>query len=92
MIEEGQLRLSDRVIFGLLGVAVFAPANSDQQVPAGYHLTFGEVELPINEWWGRAADFSSIVATEPMVSVRLDFGEWMQDIDYQPPRSGRPNQ
>jgi hypothetical protein len=76
-IENGKVRLSDRVIFGLIAVAVFSPANQDQIVPDGYHLTFGaNVVLPINEWWGRAADFASIAAQEPVPQVKLDFGAW----------------
>lgn len=80
LIEKtGKVRLSDRVIFGLLAVAVFAPVNADQAVPDGYRLIFGKQQLvlPINEWWGRHDDFGAVAATEPMPSVKLDFGDWM---------------
>jgi hypothetical protein len=40
-VKDGSVRFSDRVIFGLLAVAVLAPVNSDQRVPDGYFLTFG---------------------------------------------------
>lgn len=77
VIEKGKVRLSDRAIFGLLAVAVLSPANQDQTVPDGYHLTFGgKVVLAINEWWGRAAEFASIAAQEPLPQVKLDFGDW----------------
>lgn len=76
-VEKGKARLSDRAIFGLLAVAVLSPVNVDQTVPAGYHLTFGNVMLLINDWWGRAVDFASIVAQEPLPQVTLDFGDWM---------------
>jgi hypothetical protein len=78
-IEEGKVRLSDRVIFGLLAVAVFAPTNVGQAVPESYFLTFGtkQTKLPINEWWGRAADFQVLAAMEPLPLVRLDFDDWM---------------
>ncbi len=79
LVEKGKVRLSDRAIFGLLAVAVLSPANKDQTVPDGYHLTFGNVKLPINEWWGRAVDFASLVAQEPLPNVKLDFGDWMDD-------------
>lgn len=36
-----RVRLSDRIIFGLLAVAVLSSANTGQEVPDGYHLTFG---------------------------------------------------
>lgn len=82
LVEKGKARLSDRVIFGLLAVAVLSPANTDQTVPDGYHLTFGgNVVLPIKEWWGRAADFASIAAQEPLPHVKLDFGDWMDQLD-----------
>jgi hypothetical protein len=77
-VKEGRVRLSDRIIFGLLGVAVLSPANADQVVPDSYYLTFGsDILLPINEWWGRAADFPSIVDQDPIPLVTLDFGDWM---------------
>ena len=80
-IEKGKVRLSDRVIFGLLAVAVLSPANTGQTVPDGYHLTFGrKVVLLINEWWGRVADFASIAAQQPLPRVKLDFGDWTDQL------------
>ncbi|MEQ1776016.1 MAG: hypothetical protein ABL891_19745 [Burkholderiales bacterium] len=77
-VVKGAIRLSDRIIFGLIAVAVFSPVNKGQTVPDGYYLTFGALEkLIINEWWGRAADFPAMVASEPMPNVKLDFGDWM---------------
>jgi len=76
-IERGKVRLSDRIIFGLLAVAVFSPINSKQSVPAGYWLKFGnQPALEVNEWWGRAEDFAAIVALEPLPLVTLDFSAW----------------
>ena len=49
-VVRGAIRLSDRIIFGLIAVAVLSPANKDQHVPNGYYLTFGaEEKLNINE-------------------------------------------
>ena len=76
-IERGKIRLSDRMVFGLLAVAVLSPANQDQTDHKldGYYLTFGvSAKLVINEWWGRANDFAAIAALEPMPTVKLDFG------------------
>jgi hypothetical protein len=75
--ESGKVRLSDRAIFGLLAVAILSPENADQTVPDGYHLTFAGQELPINDWWGRANDFSAIASQEQLPSVMLDFNVWM---------------
>lgn len=79
-IEKGKVRLSDRIIFGLLAVAVFSPANKDQVDPAldGYYLTYGEsAKMGINEWWGRSNDFPAIAAQDPVPLVKLDFGNWV---------------
>jgi hypothetical protein len=76
-VEQGKVRLSDRVIFALIAVAVLSPVNQDQRVPDRYFLTFGVQKLPINAWWGRATDFTELLKTEPLPSVRLDFGDWM---------------
>lgn len=80
-IQPGKLRLSDRFIFALVAVAVFAPVNRGEATPAldGYYLTFsGEHILPINDWWGRAADFEELSATVPLPAVEFDFGDWTQ--------------
>lgn len=78
--KDGKARLSDRVIFGLLAVAVFAPVNADQRVPHDrYFFVFGKqrIRLGVNDWWGRRGDFAAVAATEPMPYVKLDFGDWM---------------
>lgn len=77
-IEKGKVRLSDRIIFGLIAVAALSPVNNDQVVPDGYYLTFGgSPKIFINDWWGRANDFLSILAQEPLPKVKFDFGDWM---------------
>lgn len=77
-VVKGSVRLSDRVIFGLIAVAVLSPSNEGQSVPDGYHLMFGDAQkLVINDWWGRASDFSAVAAQDPVPLVKLDFGDWM---------------
>lgn len=79
VIEEGKIRLSDRIIFGLIAVVVLSPINANLTVHASYYLTFGEkVTMAINDWWGRAADFAAVVSTDPMPQVHLDFGDWLK--------------
>lgn len=79
VIEEGKLRLSDRVIFGLLAVAVLSPLNIGQSVPQGYFLSYEDRMLPINDWWGRRDDFRRLIAPEgSLLRVKMDFGDWMQ--------------
>lgn len=74
---KGRVRLSDRVIFALVAVAVMAPVNVGQVVPDGYHLTFGGREFPINDWWGKASEFVQIVGEARLPSVKMDFGDWI---------------
>lgn len=77
-VTKGAIRLSDRIIFGLIAVAMVSPVNVDQTVPDGYYLTFGDSEkMLINEWWGREADFLAVVEKDPIPLVKLDFGDWM---------------
>jgi hypothetical protein len=81
LIEKaGKLRLSDRVIFGLLAVAVLSDANVDQTIPDEYTLSYGHTTvMRINDWWGRGTDFPSVVAQDPPPGpVKLDFRDWMQ--------------
>lgn len=61
----GKVRLSERVIFGLLAIVVFSPVNANQKTSYGYFLKFNDHEFPINDWWGRASEFLVIVDNEP---------------------------
>ena len=77
-VMKGTIRLSDRIVFGLIAVAILSPVNVGQKVPDGYYLTFGtSAKLIINEWWGREADFPTVAAKDSMPLVKLDFGDWM---------------
>lgn len=78
-VQRGKVRLSDRIIYGLIAVSVFSPANIGQVTPPGYYLTYGGVStMLINEWWGRAVDFPNISSLVDLPSVKLDFGDWME--------------
>ncbi|SRR6266496_2028536 len=80
LIERGRVRLSDRVIFGLLAVAVLSPVNADQTVPETYHLSLGGRKFLINDWWGRVGEFAKEVAQEQLPHVTMNFGDWMDGI------------
>ncbi|WP_122434314.1 hypothetical protein [Pseudomonas viridiflava] len=75
-VSSGKVQLSDRVIFGMLSIAVFSPVNLGQTVPDGYFLSFAGLNMPINQWWGREADFLLLAATQIMPSVILNLGDW----------------
>jgi hypothetical protein len=76
-IEEGRVQLSDRILFGLLAVAVMAPENTGQQTPAGYHLTLAGQIYEINDWWGKREEFEQVCVPLNAVQVHMDFGDWM---------------
>jgi len=77
-VTEGTVKLSDRMIFGLLAVAVGNPKNAAETAPDGYFLTFnGNQTLPVNDWWGRRNDMLALFAAVPMPQVNLDFGDWI---------------
>jgi hypothetical protein len=95
------IRFSDRIIFGMLATALLSPANTDQKIPDGYHLTYGSVTGDIhvrldNDWWGRAADFGAITAMDQKrTRVKLDFTNVMPQPPVPPsaPRNAhRPQQ
>lgn len=91
-INLGRVRLSDRVIFGLLAVAVLHPSNRDHATQAlnGYHLTFGtSANLMVNDWWGRAAEFAAILVTEQLPNVTLDFDPMMPGHSSEAPPNER---
>ena len=74
---NASIRLSDRIIFGLIAVCVLSPVNIDQKVPDNFYLTYGSsMKLPINEWWGRGFDFTAVVQTDPVPLVTLNFPSW----------------
>jgi hypothetical protein len=50
--------------------------NRSEVVPNGYYLSLSHQNFPINEWWGRAADFTALLNPN-RTQVKLDFGEWM---------------
>lgn len=80
-VKKGKVRLSDRIIFGLIAVSVFCPANKDLSTPKldGYFLVIGNApRLMINDWWGQAEKFiSEILPNDPLPSVTLDFQNMM---------------
>ncbi len=76
-IEKGRIQLSDRILFGLLAVAVMAPENTRQRSSAGYHVTLAGEIYEINDWWGKRAQFEKACSRANTVQVKLDFTDWM---------------
>lgn len=78
---NGVVMLSDRILFGLLAVAVASPTNRRELVPSTYFLTFADEVLLINEYWGRRDDIEAICQSVRMPQVQLNFGDWMPGQD-----------
>lgn len=74
-IENRTIHLPWNVIPGLCATAILSELNVGQQVPAGYHLTWGfpAMRFEVNEWWGRKHDFLDKLATQPSASATIDF-------------------
>src|SRR6266566_3204842 len=71
-------RRSLSLVVGPLCLVLCERRQLCQKVPDGYYLTFGDSEkLMISDWWGREREFLSIVARDPVPSVKMDFGDWM---------------
>lgn len=69
---DGRVHLSDRIVYGLLAVAVLSPLNIGEQIAQTYFLSYGGKEIMvIRDWWGRAADFPSIVSTDPVPKLQI---------------------
>ena len=60
---SGTVNFSERLIFALLGIVVYAPINAHQKNPKldGYYLSFNSQEYLINEWWGRMEEMKKII-------------------------------
>lgn len=78
VVRNGSIRLSDRIVFALIAVAILSPKNVDQRVPEGYYLTYGDSEpFKINEWWGRAQDFRRVLERNSITLITMNFNDWM---------------
>ncbi|MDM8193504.1 hypothetical protein EVS84_10115 [Pseudomonas koreensis] len=64
-IPGGKVRLSDRAIFALLAVVVYAPVNKACQAKDGYYLTYYNNKMIINESWGRMSELKSLIESQP---------------------------
>ncbi|MGC0890216.1 hypothetical protein [Pantoea agglomerans] len=78
--QPGSVRISDRVIFGLLAIAVLSPANKDLMIQCDHWLSLGENKFVINEWWGRKDDFLKITDLCDEQRLSFDFSNWYGQI------------
>ncbi|MDQ1214014.1 hypothetical protein [Pantoea anthophila] len=76
----GRVQISDRVIFGLLAIAVLAPVNHNLNTKDGYWLSLNHKQFIINEWWGKRDEFLAIAAPHDTQRVNLDLGNWYSQV------------
>jgi hypothetical protein len=77
--RDGKVELPASTVIGLLAVAVFAPENKGEAIPAGYRLIWQDQDFHIATWWGWQDHFREIVATERTPQSTLDFGPAWND-------------
>jgi len=71
LLAKGELHMPDRVVWALLGVAVFSRANKNEKTTGDYFLSLGADKFPIAEWWGREDDFRLIADRYNSIRVKL---------------------
>lgn len=76
-----RVQISDRVIFGLLAIAVFSPKNQELTTKEGHWLSLNHKQFIINDWWGKRADFLELSAPNDTQRVTLDLGNWYSRVD-----------
>lgn len=51
--DKGNLILSNKLIWGLLGAIIFCPANQDESIQEDYWISIDDFKFFIQEVWGR---------------------------------------
>lgn len=77
----GRVQISDRVIFGLLAIAVLASVNHNLNTKDGYWLSLNHQQFIINEWWGKRDEFLVIAAPHDTQRVNVDLGNWYSQVN-----------
>ena len=49
---QDELHIPDRIVWALLGIAVFSKVNHRQKSTGGYYLSLGTDKFPLTEWGG----------------------------------------
>ncbi len=73
--NDGKVQLPTSAIIGLLAVAVFAPENKGEAIPATYQLSWYDHVFLISAWWGWQDHFREIANADQSRLVTLDFGD-----------------
>ncbi len=70
-IAENRLHIPETIIWGLLGICVFAQANKDIQTQSPHYFTLGNNSFSISDWWGLEDSFRPIAEKHNPTRVTL---------------------
>jgi len=52
--QHDRILIPERLVLGLIGVVIFCPINSDENIPGDYWFEFGGFRMFVSELWGRS--------------------------------------
>lgn len=73
ILADNELRMPDRVLWGLLAVTVFSRANAAEKTTGDYYLSLGEEKFRIADWWGREDEFRPVADKYNQTRVTIDW-------------------
>jgi hypothetical protein len=78
VLANNFLQMPDRIVWALLGIAVFSHVNTDEKSNSDHYLflrhpgTDLETKFRIAEWWGREENFRPIAVEHNTLRVKLE--------------------
>ncbi len=69
---HNSIHMPDRLLWALIGVAVFSRANYRERTTTEHYLTLAEEKFLVREWWGRESDLKVICEKYNKVRVKLE--------------------
>jgi hypothetical protein len=71
-LKKDELHMPGRIIWALLGVAVFSKVNVSESSVGTHYLALGGDQFPIADWWGREDDFRPFADKSNQTRVKMD--------------------
>ncbi|MDE2347512.1 MAG: hypothetical protein KGL92_03320 [Gammaproteobacteria bacterium] len=71
-LKKDELHMPGRIIWALLGVAVFSKANASETSVGTHYLSLGANQFPISDWWGREDDFRPFAEKSNQTRVKVE--------------------
>ncbi len=76
------ISIPDRILYALLGIALFCYVNDDQRSTGNAYLTLGSDTFPIYQWWGQEDRFRGFAAKYN--TTRVEFQALETLVPFQP--------